>query len=631
MKKHILTAVLALASMAGFAQRQDVMVIEKTDNTTLRLSVDDIRRVVFESAFVNPVGTLAEAIDLGLPSGVRWAKWNLGATAPSEYGGYYGWADPTGQKTSTDVNDYPSVNPPSEISGTKYDIVSQLWGGQWRLPTYDDIYELYENCDFYKSGNDVKVVGPNGNSIILPLAGSREGTEIYDDGTYAYFWAGTIHPDDNNCAWLFTLDMQNGKYGVAGGSRHFGLSIRPVWGTPKPVVTISVTTGTATDITQNSARIGGTVSGVDSRVTVGIVYGTSSTLSAETGTKVSTTSMGGYTVEVTNLKAGTTYYYCAYAEVDGQYYYGDMKNFETEAAPVSINVTTREASDIEETCATLNGSVSASNTTKSYTAGFFVATSGTPSSSNYTKKVESGNNKTGNYSASVSELTSSTTYYFRAYVLYDGTYYYGETKSFKTATPAPTTGTINGHEWVDLGLPSGTKWATCNVGASSSTAYGSYFAWGETNTKNSFTPENYKYKNVVNGYVSYSGCQDIGADISGTKYDAARSNWGSTWRMPTKDEYIELKSKCEIIWTTQSGVKGIKLTGPNGNSIFLPATGIKINSSTYYSGTDGNYWTGTEGASTYHYEAIIFTFSDNNQYTSLNDRNMGCTIRPVSN
>ena len=643
MKKQILTAVLAIAALTAFAQQQDVMVIEKTDNTTLRLSVDDIRRVIFESAYLNPIGTLAEAVDLGLPSGVRWAKWNLGASSPSDYGGYYGWGDSTGQKTSTNVNDYPSVNPPSEISGTQYDIASIMWGGQWRIPTYDDIYELYEKCEFYRSGSDVKIVGPNGNSIILPLAGSREGTEIYDEGNFAYYWSSTIPYDDNNCAWLLNIDIQNGKFGVAGGSRHFGLSIRPVWGTPKPAVTISVTTGYATDITQNSARVGGTVSGADSRVTVGIVYGTTNSLSVETDKKMSTTSMGGYSVELSGLTAGTTYYYCAYAEVDGEYYYGEVKNFTTEAAPeVIITVKTEEATDIGETSAKLNGSISVSNagaalSTRLYElTGFFVATSGTPSSENYIKKVQAGGSS--NFSATVTGLTANTTYYFCAYGFDETNYYYGETKSFTTDKEAvPTTGTLNGHDWVDLGLPSGTKWATCNIGASSPTAYGYYYAWGETTTKSNYVSDTYAYRIVTNGYVSNGSAQDIGANISGTKYDAARSNWGSTWRMPTETEFKELREKCNYKGETQNGVYGLKVTGPNGNSIFLPSAGLRMMTQELGVGEDWYYWSATEeedwgGYHFFHSKAVNFSF-DSRYGFSVDSRNKwdGLSIRPVTN
>lgn len=239
----------------------------------------------------------------------------------------------------------------------------------------------------------------------------------------------------------------------------------------------------------------------------------------------------------------------------------EQGNTEPEQPSATITVTTYDASNVAETSATLNGSVSASNTTKSYTVGFFLATSGTPSSSNYTKKVESGSNKTGSYSSSVSGLSDNTTYCFRAFVLYNGEYYYGDTKTF--TTKKATTGVLNGHEWVDLGLPSGTKWATCNVGASSEINYGYYYAWGETSTKTTYNEDTYDY------YGSYS----IPSDISETSYDVAHIQWGSTWRMPTFTEIKELVNKCTFVWTTISGIKGAKFIGPNGNYIFLPAGG----------------------------------------------------------
>ncbi|MDE6689885.1 MAG: hypothetical protein K2J86_08430, partial [Prevotella sp.] len=142
--------------------------------------------------------------------------------------------------------------------------------------------------------------------------------------------------------------------------------------------------------------------------------------------------------------------------------------------------------------------------------------------------------------------------------------------------------TINGHEYVDLGLPSGLKWAICNVGASSPSEYGNYYAWGETTTKAEFTEENNKTweKNI--------------GDISGNSdYDAARANWGGSWRLPSKKECEELDSKCTWTWTTQGGHNGYKVTGPNGNSIFLPAAGWCLGSSLNDAGDDGRYWSST--------------------------------------
>ena len=143
---------------------------------------------------------------------------------------------------------------------------------------------------------------------------------------------------------------------------------------------------------------------------------------------------------------------------------------------------------------------------------------------------------------------------------------------------------INGHEYVDLGLPSGLKWATCNVGASSPEEYGDYFAWGETKTKTEYTDENCITFNVEM------------EDISGnSQYDAATFNWGSTWRLPTKKELEELKNKCTWTWTTKNRVKGYKVTGPNGNSIFLPAVGSRSGSLLNSAGEWAAYWSSSSG------------------------------------
>ncbi len=160
-----------------------------------------------------------------------------------------------------------------------------------------------------------------------------------------------------------------------------------------------------------------------------------------------------------------------------------------------------------------------------------------------------------------------------------------EPKSVQPAQPEPkqTTGYINGYEYVDLGLPSGLKWATCNVGASSPSGYGNYYAWGETSTKSEYTGSNSK----TYGNSSYG---NIGGNYS---TDAARANWGGTWRLPTKAECEELKDRCTWTWTTQGGHNGYKVKGPNGNTIFLPAAGCRYGTSLDDGGERGYYWSST--------------------------------------
>ena len=150
----------------------------------------------------------------------------------------------------------------------------------------------------------------------------------------------------------------------------------------------------------------------------------------------------------------------------------------------------------------------------------------------------------------------------------------------KTGTLEPEPDMENGHKYVDLGLPSGLKWATCNVGANTPEASGEHYAWGETEPK---TLYNINYK--------YSGTETT----LKLENDVAHVNWGGRWRMPTITEFQELisTSNCTWTWTTQNGVKGYKVISvKNGNSIFLPVTGYRDNGETKeYS--YGYYWSST--------------------------------------
>ena len=193
-----------------------------------------------------------------------------------------------------------------------------------------------------------------------------------------------------------------------------------------------------------------------------------------------------------------------------------------------------------------------------------------------------------------------------------------------TAKPKPqpqNKNIINGHEYVDLGLPSGLKWATCNVGASKPEEYGNHYAWGETSTKSSYTSNN----SVTNG----KNFSDIGGNPT---YDVARKQWGSTWRLPTMTEFYELlnENNCTWTWTTQNGIKGCKVTSKkNGNSIFLPAAGWRSGTSLYYQGTYGYFWSSTPHESDFRY-ACSLCFISGNHYMTWHGRSNGQSVRPVS-
>ena len=179
------------------------------------------------------------------------------------------------------------------------------------------------------------------------------------------------------------------------------------------------------------------------------------------------------------------------------------------------------------------------------------------------------------------------------------------------------TGTIDGHEYVDLGLS--VKWATCNVGASSPSRYGDYFAWGEVRTKSEYTDEN---------STTYEKSM---RDISGNStYDAARYNWGGKWRLPTKDECQELVDNCTWTWGKYGGHKGYKVTSKrNGASIFLPAAGWRDGSSLGCAGVDSDYWSSAPYESSTQ-SAYFLGFYSGSHVVGLGSRYNGRSVRPVS-
>lgn len=167
-----------------------------------------------------------------------------------------------------------------------------------------------------------------------------------------------------------------------------------------------------------------------------------------------------------------------------------------------------------------------------------------------------------------------------------------------------------GHDYVDLGLS--VKWATCNVGANSPEDYGEYYAWGETSTKSSYTEDN---------CATYE--KSIG-DIKGTNMDVAHVKWGGSWRMPTKEEFDELCKKCNWEWTGS----GYKVTGPNGNSIYLPAAGSRLGETLYGGGLYGGYSSSTPNSESTQCAYGLGIDSDD-QDAGWGGRYLGHTVRPV--
>ena len=182
---------------------------------------------------------------------------------------------------------------------------------------------------------------------------------------------------------------------------------------------------------------------------------------------------------------------------------------------------------------------------------------------------------------------------------------------------------------IDLGLPSGTKWACCNVDDNHSyqkpTNFGSYYAWGEVKGGKDY----YYWNTYTHCDGSSSTCHDLGKDIAGTKYDVAHVQWGGSWVMPSYDQILELLENCTYTWTSKNGVNGCQFSGPSGGSIFLPAAGYRNNESLNNAGSYGNYWSSTQFSS-YSDNAYDLYFYSGFAYWDYLYRSYGHTVRPVS-
>lgn len=205
-------------------------------------------------------------------------------------------------------------------------------------------------------------------------------------------------------------------------------------------------------------------------------------------------------------------------------------------------------------------------------------------------------------------------------------------KSRPKVTISEPDGYINGHGYVDLGLPSGTLWATCNIGASSPTDLGEQYAWGEIRPKSGYTEDNSLWQGKE--------CADIGGH---PEFDAASANWGEHWRLPSHEQIKELDEKCKWVYTKRNGVRGFIIIGPNGKNIFL-ASRMSTSKWTYGTYVCG-YWSSTPNERDYTSTdmmssargrnsnnkrlAYCITSSDNSAWIASGSKYNGLGIRPV--
>jgi hypothetical protein len=299
------------------------------------------------------------------------------------------------------------------------------------------------------------------------------------------------------------------------------------------------------------------------------------------------------------------------------------------AQPPSDDVVTATPTSITDTSAVVGGMVVLPEGTHVFLRGVCWGTLPSPDIDGDHTSDGTG---IGSFSSTIEGLTPATTYYVRAYVVSDHGLAYGNELLFTTGSSGS-----GGHAYIDLGLPSGALWATCNVGADNPEDYGDYFAWGETQPKDSYSWDNYLYgsgynqltKYCYDSYYGYNGFADT-LTVLLPEDDAATANWGTDWRMPNNAEWNELFIYTTKTQTTQNGVYGTLFTGENGNSIFLPAAGCWYNESPNDVGQFGYYWS-NKLYSSYPSASYYFTCNPDGTYylNSIYDRFVGRSVRAV--
>ena len=233
------------------------------------------------------------------------------------------------------------------------------------------------------------------------------------------------------------------------------------------------------------------------------------------------------------------------------------------------------------------------------------------------------------YDFTLYDLDPGTTYYYRAYVKLGDDVFYGSVKSVMTFGKKPSTPSytlINGHKFVYLGLPSGLLWAETNVGASSSSDDGDYFAWGETSPKSTYSWDTYKWGSDPSKYNSSDGKTTLDAED-----DAASVNWGLPCRMPSSSEFQELYDECDWSWKSNyNGTNGYLVTGPNGRTIFFPASNGRGDGVLGSHGSDGYYWSRSLYSDNTCNARYLLFFSGDGDPMFIADHFYGFTVRPVA-
>lgn len=340
MKRLSITFVSVCLTLSSMAQNH--MIVEKTDGSTSDFLTTDIKRVYFEAENTPEPTNVAEAIDLGLS--VKWASFNIGATKPEEDGDFFAWAELEPKEMYTfGTYLYRNTFLGTSICGTPYDAAYVKWGGSWRMPTIDELRELFSQCTstfVSRSGTAGRYfTGPNGNSIFLPAAGEHTSYGFEGHLRTGNYWSGTMNLNEE----ALYVDFDSGSLSPWGdGEPTYGHSIRAVYDDSNITSSIGIETGTANVTSDGTATLKANVTGAVKAVAVGFIFGQDADISENKGTFFYMRSNGEFERQYSALTHGTTYYYRAFAYVNGLYKLGVTKSFtipaETNPVPEAVDL-----------------------------------------------------------------------------------------------------------------------------------------------------------------------------------------------------------------------------------------------------------------------------------------------------
>ena len=615
-----------------------------------------------------------EAVDLGLS--VKWANFNIGAFDPTHYGDYfawgetepketyswatYKWCDGT-QNTMTKYNaaDGKTILEPAD------DAAQVHWGGDWRMPTKEEIQELIDNCTWCESiQNGVKgyvaTSKHTGNSIFFPYSGyfnHDNSATLQGEKTLFYTWSAE-HSDNTRG---YDIHNRAGAILLEQNTRRCGFPIRPVYDDrpPKRIGVFSVAADKQVSFSQGNLQY---TQSTDEWRFAREQYeyiGKGNITNGQLGQIID---MFGWSADADPAnKWGVT---IAQEGFDGDFVDWGLNYIHGEA-PGSWRTLSQDEWSYLLSCrqhatelwgvaqvAGVNGviilpdrwsptddlpfvaginengyaaqqtlSVEQWQLIEELGAVFLPAAGGRDGASLASSHID----RIGWYWLSTpTDPGKASCVRFECNLMVQRNGWRQAGLSVRlvhdTIVPKPEP------EYVDLGLS--VKWATFNVGATSPEDDGDYFAWGETETKETYSWATYKWCDGTQNTMTKYNATD-GKTILEPADDAAQVHWGGNWRMPSKEEVDELTQQCNWIWTTHNNVNGYKVTGPNGNSIFLPAAGYKGAGPTYPAGEDGLYWTNTLEKRHYSYLIVLHDDAPPTQAGSSGTRCFGFTIRPV--